>query len=72
MTDPAQHEVGPVRYGIGLVAAFVLLAAVSPAQQPIGTVTTEKWISNGSREGVSGYVMGTYVFSRRPGATPTS
>ena len=41
MTDPAQHEVGPVRYGIGLVAAFVLLTAVSPAQQPIGTVTTE-------------------------------
>jgi hypothetical protein len=37
-----------------------------------GTVTTEKWISNGSREGVSGYVMGTYVFSRRPDATPTN
>ncbi|WP_263417793.1 nuclease [Terriglobus albidus] len=41
MKDPAQHGLGPVKHGTCLVAAFVLLAAVSPAQQPIGTVVTE-------------------------------
>ena len=41
------------------------LTAMSTTFVTTGTVTSEKWMTNGSREGVSGHVLGTYVFMRR-------